>query len=423
MTNYPNRVDLTHLPFYTIDPIGAKDFDDAIYYDKVKHKLFIAIADVSSYISEETPLDKEALKRSFSIYFPDIVFPMLPSKFSDDICSLKPNLNRLSFVYEIDLDKKNKIKDFKLYEAIIQSKRRFSYDEVDEILQNNLDNKSDVIVESIQELYRITLYLRKNRIFNGFEFKSIEYKQKLIDDRLIGVDICHSTPSHSLIEECMLIANKISASQLNNYGIYRIHDEPSFEALYNLVSEVSYLGITNIKTSNGSHSIIKNIQKKADKIGLLEQIDDLIIKSLKMAYYSEKKSGHFGLGFEGYSHFTSPIRRYSDLILHRILKTKKIPKNISQLTQDISSQERKIQAITTDFADRKYARWAKDNISIKLKAKIIDISEPTALVTSKVAGMKIEILNYKGEKLFANITIKIKSANIITKQIQGFISD
>ncbi len=321
ISKYPDRVDLRDLDFCTIDPVTAKDFDDAIYFDEKNYTLYVAIADVSAYVPFFSAIDKEAKKRGFTTYFPHKAFPMLPRELSENICSLKPNVDRLAFISKITLDRKS-LKPIKeeFFEAVIHSKRRFNYDEIDEVLEKREIESQEL--EYIFPLYEITQRLKKERLKSGFDFGTKDIKIEIDEDHnLISTKEETSTPSHSLIEECMLLANRASAKLLGDYGIFRVHLPPEISKIEELLEDLATVGIF-VENYTDVISLISAIQKEAKKVGLEKEVDEMIIKSLKQATYSPNNFGHFGLGFSHYSHFTSPIRRYPDLILHRLIKAK-----------------------------------------------------------------------------------------------------
>ena len=411
------RVDLTHLNFCTIDPASAKDHDDAIYFDEESSELYIAIADVSAYVQDGSKLDQEAYQRAFSIYLPTKVLPMLPFELSADLCSLVPNQQRSSFVFKIKLDTtKTKVLSSELFEATIESKNKYSYEYIDEVLEEN--NPTNYFTK----LYNITKKFRKQRLKKGFDFRSDEIRLKLDDnDEFQSYTLETSSPSHSLVEECMLLANQEAAKKLKRYGIFRVHEEPSTTKIKKLLDDINELGI-NAKLKDDIHATILLVQKQARAVGLDQEIDQLIIQSQQQAYYSNIKNEHFGLGFSNYSHFTSPIRRYSDLILHRILKTKKIPKNIEEICEKISDTERKINNLVWDYEDRKYARYLEKNINKNFIGKIVDTqNQIVKLDDLKIKNARVYLDNYSGEKLFTSVEIKIISSDIITKKVIGKI--
>jgi ribonuclease R len=409
-----NRVDLTHLPFCTIDPVDAKDFDDAIYFDEEQKILYVAIADVSAFIKEGSRLDIEAQRRGYSIYLPNKVLPMIPFELSNDLCSLKPNIKRLAFVFQMQLDTKNlTVTNSKVFEAVIVSQNRFTYEDIDNKI------KSSNLSPSLFKLYTLTKKLRTKRLAKGFDFRTQELRLKLnTDEKLIDINEETSTPSHQLIEECMLLANIEASKRLKNLGIYRVHEEPTMKKIQTLIDDVNMLGL-NASLKKSIHSTIVSVQTKALNKNLANEIDQLIIQSQQQARYSSTKLGHFGLGFDDYSHFTSPIRRYADLVLHRILKIDKLPKDIDTICEDISEKERQIALLVWDLEDRKYARWAKENIENIYNATIIDIKNGIVKLTNGMKGARVMLINYQGEKLFTKIKIKITSSDILTKKIEG----
>ncbi len=411
------RIDLTHLNFCTIDPASAKDHDDAIYYDEKNSELYVAIADVSAYVKEHSNLDNEAQKRAFSIYLPHKVLPMLPFELSTDLCSLVPNKPRLSYVFKIKLDLKNlKVKNAELFEATIESKHKYSYEYIDDILnKNNSENE-------FVKLYNITKKFRSKRLKNGYDFRNDEVRLTLNkDESLKSYQVESSTPSHSLIEECMLLANQEAAKKLKLLGIFRVHDEPSPAKIKKLLDDVNELGL-KAKLKQDVHSTILSIQAKAKNANIEQEVDELIIQSQQQAKYSSIKQEHFGLGFKDYSHFTSPIRRYSDLVLHRILKTNNIPKDIEKICEDISGTEREIASLVWDYEDRKYARYLNQNIDKVFNTRIVDTTNKIVkLNDSSMIGARVYLENYSGEKLFTELKVKIISSDIISKKVIGKI--
>jgi ribonuclease R len=432
---YPNRVDLTHLDFCTIDPVDAKDFDDAIYYDKTTSTLYIAIADVSEYVSYNSNLDKEALKRGFSIYFPHKVIPMLPKPLSENICSLKPLVDRLAYICEIklDLDSLEVVKS-DLYEAIINSKRRYTYERVDEFLDGRLDDIDNIdqrILKSIIPLQKLLSKIRYQRLKNGCDFQSSEVSIKLDqNENIIATHSSSETPSHALIEDAMLLANK-EAAKLMQRGVFRVHQEPDRQKIEDLLNTLATIGISS-NSSNNLYSMFQNIQSSADRLKLRSQVDRLIIQSQQQARYTTSNFGHFGLGFESYTHFTSPIRRYSDLIAHRVLKAnmqgrKKelefILSSLELVSEQVNKLERESSKVAWDYIDRKYARWAKKNIGTKIEAIVVDIDRtPIAISDSaNILGMRV-FLRSSDLELFQRVEIEIEEVYITTKRVIGSVT-
>ena len=426
-----NRIDLRELDFCTIDPVTAKDFDDAIYFDIKTNTLYVAIADVSYYLPYFSPIDKEAKRRGFTTYFPHKSFPMLPRELSENICSLKPYVDRLAFVAKIELDENLMPIKEEFFEAIIHSKRRFNYDEIDRIIESGgkyieAENEKRIL-SYLLPLQKITQKLRARRLGLGFDFRSEEIKLTIDSSHeLKDTQIETGTPSHSLIEECMLLANQASAKRFE-YGIFRVHLPPQLSKLEELLGELGDIGLF-VCDYDDSPSLIRAIQKEADSMGIASEVDSMIIKSLKQATYSANNEGHFGLGFSHYSHFTSPIRRYSDLILHRLIKTqlkedKKeseyLLRNIEPLCARVSELERESTKAEWDFRDRKFARWAEKEIGKEFKAHVVEVGENAkAILDAQIEGV---VVNLRGDSvmLFDEIIVQIDEVNIAMAKIQA----
>lgn len=424
---YPNRVDLRNLDFCTIDPVTAKDFDDAIYFDVNNFILYVAIADVSYYVDYFSPIDMEAKKRGFTTYLPHKAFPMLPRELSENICSLKPRVDRLAFVSKITLNPNSLAPtNEEFFEAIIHSKYRFNYDEVDKLIETNGEEAFGIVKElwvNLSKLYKITQTLRAKRLKDGFDFRTEEMKLSIDKNHLLKNTVIETgTPSHSLIEECMLLANQASAKRATaQEWIFRIHEPPQISKIEELLSKLSTIGLF-VDNYEDSPSLIRAIQKEATNLGLENEVDSMIIKSLKQASYAPLNAGHFGLGFTHYSHFTSPIRRYSDLILHRLIKTQLnsdikereyLLRNISPLCARVSELERKTTKCEWDFRDRKFARWASSHKDEIFEAEIIEINDNNAKAVLKtdISGI---VVNLKNDDLllFDRVEVSIYEVNI-----------
>jgi len=424
-SNYPNRKDLRELPFCTIDPVSAKDFDDAIYWDDKNTTLYVAIADVSEYVKPFGALDNEAIYRSFSIYLPHRSIPMLPRQLSETLCSLQADVDRLSYVFEMKLDLESlEVADSKVYEAIIHSDRRFNYEEIDDFFDGKLEaknNKEREIFSYLKKLRVVTDKLKVKRLKKGYDFRSSEIELTLDKNtNLISTSHAQETPSHSLIEDCMLLANKEAAAQFER-GIFRIHEPPSQAKLQILYQELAGVGIF-VEIKETIKETISNIQKQAKEMGLESEVDTLIIRSQMQARYTPLNSGHFGLGFEAYTHFTSPIRRYSDLIVHRLLKAinkddkdegSYVLRNIEALSITISEKEREASKIEIEYEQRKFARWAKENIDKDFKARI-SATEPEimAQIHDEIEGARVHLVSSENITLFEDIVLKIQKVDM-----------
>lgn len=430
-SHYPNRTDLTHLPFCTIDPPDAKDHDDAIYFDVDSFTLYVAIADVSEYVSPLTQLDKEAESRGFSIYLPHKSIPMLPRTLSENICSLKENVDRLAFIYKARLHKRTyEPLQEEFFEGIIQSRRKYSYERIDEFLEGrfeNTDSTDDEILKYLMPLAKITTKLKQKRLEQGYDFANDEIRMEL--DRnfnLRKTRIEEETPSHGLIEDCMLLANKGAAQRMDK-GIFRVHESPSLERIEQLTNDMISMGI-HVKPTSDFHELVTRLQKEAERKDLRKHVDKMIIRAQKQACYTHQNVGHFGLGFEDYAHFTSPIRRYSDLILHRLLKAtlnkddKKrrfILQGIEGQAEKISELEREAARVEWDYKDRKFVRWANEHLGEHFDAIIIDTDKmPIAIIEDRIMGARVFLQETELDS-FEKIKLEITEVNIPQAKIFG----
>jgi len=431
---YPSRVDLRKLPFCTIDPVTAKDFDDAIYYDEETTTLYVAIADVSEYVTPFGAIDNEAIYRSFSIYLPHRSIPMLPRELSETLCSLQPHVDRLSYVFEMKLDLDSlEVVGSKVYEAIIHSQRRFNYEEIDEFFEGKLSAKNpseEKIFDYIAKLRVITDALKAKRLKIGYDFRSNELEM-FIDENsnITHTTYAHETPSHALIEDCMLLANKEAAKRFSR-GIFRIHEPPNQLKIQNLYQELAGIGMfVDIKKS--IKETITEIQKQAKEMNLSSEVDTLIIQSQMQARYAPINAGHFGLGFDEYTHFTSPIRRYSDLIVHRLLKAinnhdtmegSYVLRNIESLCVSVSEKEREASTIEVEFMARKFARWANENIGNIFRARITS-TEPflKAELHDELQGARFFITHGNDALLFEDVKVRIDKVDIAKAKIYASV--
>jgi len=321
------RLDFRNKNVFTIDPEDAKDFDDALSIEKLNngnYSIGIHIADVSHYVKNDSALDKEAFIRGNSVYFVGKVIPMLPEKLSNEICSLVPYKDRLTYSVIVEITPRGKIVNYKIHKTVINSKRRFTYEEVQQIITDEAGDFS----EDILQLNKIAEILRNKRMSEGsFDFITPEVKFNLDDNGVpVSYSIKEMKQSNMLIEEYMLLANKIVAKHiaLPKTGpvkpfVYRVHDYPDPEKIAEFARFVKTLGYSfdpNSKSKSNQFQLLLNQAKGKEEEAL---INELAIRSMAKAIYSTKNIGHYGLGFKHYTHFTSPIRRYSDLIVHRLL--------------------------------------------------------------------------------------------------------
>ena len=326
-----DREDFRHLPIITIDGKDAKDLDDAVCVQETDtgYTLSVHIADVSHYVREGNPLDKSAFQRGTSVYFADRVVPMLPKKLSNGICSLNPNEDRLTLSCVMKLDKSGNVTDHYLTEGIIRSKERMTYEDVTEILVNkneSLLKRYEIISDQLFLMEKLAMILRKKRFSKGsIDFDFPEAKIILDENgKAIDVQKYSTTVSNHIIEEFMLITNKTVAEFLfwtNTPFVYRIHEKPTEEKLHNFNDFIGNFGFMIKHNSDDIHpSEFSNILNKIKGTEYERMISTVMLRSLMKAEYSPSNKGHFGLAFDYYCHFTSPIRRYPDLMCHRIIK-------------------------------------------------------------------------------------------------------
>lgn len=350
------RLDYRGKTVFTIDPFDAKDFDDALSIEEDEEGNYLVgvhIADVSNYIKPNTELDKEAQKRGNSVYLVGKVIPMLHEEISNNICSLKPNEDRLTYSILIRITKKGKILNFHPKKCVINSNRRFTYEEVQEII----DSKSGEYCEEILKLNNLALKLREKRLREGsIEFFTPEVKIELNEvGKPINVVLKEFIQSNSLVEEFMLLANKLVAESIAKKRksktlefIYRVHDLPDKDKVKEFATFVNKLGYNFSPNSQTKVNKFQTLISEAKGTEEQTLINELAIRSMAKAVYTTKNIGHYGLGFKCYTHFTSPIRRYADLEVHRLLfnyinKNETITKNkkyLSNLCDHISSTER-----------------------------------------------------------------------------------
>ena len=323
------RVDLRDLPLVTIDGEDARDFDDAVFCQKQGKgwKLWVAIADVSYYVRPKSALDTEAYNRGNSVYFPNRVVPMLPEKLSNGLCSLNPQVDRLCMVCEITISAKGKMTDYQFYEAVMNSHARLTYNKVAKILEKDtaLCERYASLVPHLQDLHDMYQVLVKARQQRGaIEFETIE--SKFIFNalgRIERIEPVVRNDAHKIIEECMILANIASANFMEKHqepALYRIHAVPGEEKLTAFRSFLAECGLSlsggNKPTPMDYAQLLEQIKPRPDH----ELIQTMLLRSMSQAVYSADNIGHFGLALEEYAHFTSPIRRYPDLTLHRGIK-------------------------------------------------------------------------------------------------------
>jgi len=329
-----DRVDLRHLPLVTIDGEDARDFDDAVYCQPKQSggwRLWVAIADVSYYVRGDTALDDEAISRGNSVYFPSQVIPMLPEKLSNGLCSLNPDVDRLCMVCEMTISATGKLSGSKFYAATMRSKARFTYTKVAAILAGDqaLTEQYQTLVPDLENLNQMYLALSAARNKRGaIAFETQESRFIFNADRKIeSIEPLTRNDAHKIIEECMILANVATAKFIEKHqkpGLFRVHDKPSEDKYNNFITYLAELGISlpfNQKEQSEPEPsdygyILDAVAGRPDQ----ELIQTMLLRSMRQAVYQSDNLGHFGLALDSYAHFTSPIRRYPDLVVHRVIK-------------------------------------------------------------------------------------------------------
>jgi ribonuclease R len=367
--DWKGRIDLRELPLVTIDGETARDFDDAVYCEPQGQgwRLVVAIADVSFYVKPGDSLDKDAFERGNSVYFPRRVIPMLPEALSNGLCSLNPDVERLCMVCDMQVDGKGNVKRYQFYPSVMRSKARMTYTKVFDMLTNpHGDTAREYAwlmphVQHLYSLYKIMLSAREKR--GAIEFESSETIMIFNDNGKIDrIEASTRNDAHRLIEECMLAANVCASDFLKTHehpALYRIHEGPTpekLEALRTFMGEFGFgVGGGDTPHAKDYAKVLARIKGRPDEL-LLQTV---LLRSMQQAVYSPDNVGHFGLAYESYTHFTSPIRRYPDLLIHRAIKAvieggKYTPGDWNALGQHCSMTERR-----ADDATRDVQAWLK----------------------------------------------------------------
>ena len=326
-----DRTDLRDMPLVTIDGEDAKDFDDAVFCEPQGEgwRLLVAIADVANYVKVGSALDTEAYDRATSVYFPGRVIPMLPENLSNGLCSLNPNVDRLAMVCEMQLSDNGEVSDYKFFEAVFRSHARLTYNQVAEAViekQAKAVKSVSKVLPQLQNLYAMYQLMEKARIKRGaIDFDTVETKIEFTDDqRIKAIRPMIRNDAHKIIEECMIAANICAARYIAKHrlpSLYRVHEAPDDDKLEELRGFLDDLGLRlghrQSKISPHDYAKLSQQIKKRDDRHLIQT---LLLRSMQQAAYRPENTGHFGLSLKHYAHFTSPIRRYPDLIVHRAIK-------------------------------------------------------------------------------------------------------
>ena len=410
-TELAKRKDYRKVLTFTIDPVDAKDFDDAISYQTLANgnlEIGVHIADVSHFVQPGTAVDKEAYERATSVYLPDRVYPMLPERISNELCSLRPNEDKLTFSACFEVDAQGKIVNTWFGKTIIHSDRRFTYEQVQEIIDTKIGDHSNEILW----LLDWTQKLRKARFDNGaINFSSQEVRFTLDEKgKPTGITIKESKESHQLIEELMLKANQLIAQKMGQVKIkketlpfpYRVHDQPNEEKLSPFIVFAKKHGYpfdisTPTQIAHSFNALMIAAKGKPEQ-HVLEQLG---IRTMAKAVYTSDNIGHYGLGFEYYCHFTSPIRRYPDILVHRIVQSVLVerPINDAELEQKcVHCSERERAAMESERAANKYKQveFMRDYLGHSFEGIISGVSS---------FGFWVETIEHKCEGLVSVVSL------------------
>jgi ribonuclease R len=381
---YRERVDLREIPTFTIDGENARDFDDAVSIEREKDggmKLYVSISDVSHYVKEGTSLDEEAYLRGTSVYFPDRAIPMFPTELSNEICCLHPRVDRLTLTAELRYDGNGERRGVQFYPSVIRSNERLTYTLVRKILVDGdpeLKEKFGHLLTSLELMADLCQELRRRRAERGAIDFDLPEPEVILNLQGEAEDIIRAERNlaHQIIEESMIAANEAVAHFMEEKGVpfvYRIHEPPKKEAMDEFRRFVSHLGFKSIRPDHGMRKESDHSPKEFQRVlsevkGRPEErvVNQILLRSMKWAKYSAKNLGHFGLASDGYTHFTSPIRRYPDLIVHRFLKTVLSKKEIkiseevlANQADHLSDRERVAMEAEREILDRYRVRFMK----------------------------------------------------------------
>ena len=398
------REDLRDIPLVTIDGADARDFDDAVFAQKEKdggYHLIVAIADVAYYVRPGSALDKEALRRGNSTYFPDRVVPMLPEALSNDLCSLRPNEDRACMAFHLWIDKEGILKKYKIVRGLMRSKARLIYEQVQAAKDGNPDDTtSPLLIDVIDPLYEAYDILDKARQKRGALDLDLPERQILIDENgnMIGVKPRLRLDAHKLIEEFMILANVAAAQALEAKQapcVYRVHDRPSLQKLDNARDFLDAFGLT-LPTGIAKPAQINHLLGKASEMEYSHLISEVILRTQSQAVYAPENIGHFGLALSKYAHFTSPIRRYADLLVHRSLirayglgeggLSDEETVSLEERAEHISQTERTSMEAERGAVDRFTASWMAERVGAEFSGKINGVTRFGLFITLDETG-------------------------------------
>lgn len=391
-----NRKDLRNMEIFTIDGDDAKDLDDAVslkILENNNYELGVHIADVSFYVKEGTEIDKEAYNRGTSVYLVDRVLPMLPHKLSNGICSLNGGVDRFTISCIMEINQKGDVVKYNIFPSVIKSKLRMTYKKVNDILDKNIvDENYKPFVNTLQNMKKLSEILRENKRQRGYIDFEIPEIKILVDEKGKPTELTKRIQGtgEKLIEDFMIVANETVATYINNLElpfIYRVHGEPSQEKLNNFLNFVSILGYKPVgKLKKSSPQSVQNLLNQLKNTKESSIFSELLLRSMQKAVYSDTNIGHFGLGSECYTHFTSPIRRYPDTTVHRLLRTYIFDNHIDNYTIDAMNikmpviaehtSEKEVDAIECEreVDDMKMAEYMEEHIGEEYEGKISGVT-------------------------------------------------
>lgn len=414
-TELKKREDYRLIPCFTIDPESAKDFDDAISLTQLENGRFelgVHIADVSHYVSEGSAIDKEAYERGTSVYFVNNVIPMLPERLSNDLCSLKPHTDRLAFSVIMEIDSRGIVQTYRIKETIIRSAERFTYEEVEAIIKG----KKHAHAKTIHLMQMLSLVLRRAREEMGSIDFDISEAAISLDEQGVPYAIKprERIESNRLIEEFMLVANRTVANHIAKQAtnknqkpfVYRVHEKPDKQSIQSFLALLERLGLKyqlDKEVESDDYRKILDIVENLDEKYFIEKV---ALRSMTKAYYSTKNKGHFGLAFDAYTHFTSPIRRYPDLVVHRLLKYYASKENNKKgiAKSETATLSTKLESICTHCSEREIRATQAEREFIKIKSMEFlssKVGETYDGIISGIAsfGMFVELSHYVIEGL------------------------
>ena len=359
------RRDLRHLPTVTIDGADAKDFDDAISLERVSdgYRVWVHIADVTHFVEPGSALDKQAAFRGNSVYLPGTVAPMLPQRLSNDVCSLRPNLERATVTVEMEVTVDGEVKNSTAFRSLIVSDARLTYEGVDQFLVGGGETEQPELLRAAHELSRRfrTRAARRGKLDLGGQEPEYEIDK---DGVPVGVSTRHSTPARELIEELMVLANEAVAKLLRGRGgVFRVHERPDEESMETLAQRLAAIGVQAEPTPENLGMISQTSKSDA--------VNYLILRSIPRARYAPEDAGHYGLALEHYTHFTSPIRRYADVLVHRALLGDALPPDLPEVASEISEREYR-SAICERTADDYTLMWLmRDRVGDSMEGTVV----------------------------------------------------